>query len=178
MTQNEYEQKKRECWDALWDERTTLPISHEPLSQEEIFNYAFDRAFALGKQENTEKSDVRKAKIRTTGKIIDVVKCTDYNNGMVYFLDNNDRDADPYDYRDLDFTYNEQDKQTEAIMREDVEKAAEEYAEKAMEHVYSGEWDSEYVQGLIEAAWYDGYTALRKQGASIGTINGDVVINL
>ena len=69
-------------------------------------------------------------------------------------------------------------KQTEAIMREDVEKAAEEYAEKAMEHVYSGEWDSEYVQGLIEAAWYDGYTALGKQGASIGTINGDVVINL
>lgn len=51
MTQQEYEQKKQECWDALWDERTTLPISHEPLSQEEIFNYAFDRAYALGKQE-------------------------------------------------------------------------------------------------------------------------------
>ena len=51
MIQQEYEQKKQECWDALWDERTTLPISHEPLSQEEIFNYAFDRAYALGKQE-------------------------------------------------------------------------------------------------------------------------------
>lgn len=39
---------------------------------------------------------------------------------------------------------------------------AEEYAEKAMEDVYSEEWDSEYVQGLIEAAYYDGYTDCEK----------------
>ena len=57
MTQQEYEQKKQECWDALWDERTTLPISHEPLSQEEIFNYAFDRAYALGKQERDAEGE-------------------------------------------------------------------------------------------------------------------------
>lgn len=68
-------------------------------------------------------------------------------------------------------------KQTKAITQEDVEKGAEEYAEKAMERVHSDEWDSEYVQGLIEAAWHDGYTAFGKHDASIGTINGDVVFN-
>lgn len=117
MNNQEYEQKKQECWDALHKELLDGEVQWQPVSRYEIFSTAFDRAYALGKQ-------------------------------------------------------------TEAIMREDVEKAAEEYAEKAMEHVYSGEWDSEYVQGLIEAAWYDGYTALGKQCASIGTINGDVVINL
>ena len=117
MTNEEYNKKKRECWDALHKELLDGEVQWQPVSRYEIFSTAFDRAFALGKQ-------------------------------------------------------------TEAIMREDVEKAAEEYAEKAMEHVYSGEWDSEYVQGLIEAAWYDGYTALGKQDASIETINGDVVINL
>lgn len=36
---------------------------------------------------------------------------------------------------------------------------AQEYAEKKMENVYSQEWDSEYVEGLIECAFEDGYTA-------------------
>lgn len=118
MTNEEYNKKKRECWEEFWDEisgNIDFTPGVEVRMKEHIFD-TFGRAYALGKQ-------------------------------------------------------------TEAITQEDVEKAAEEYAEKAMEHVYSGEWDSEYVQGLIEAAWYDGYTALGKQGASIGTINGDVVFN-
>lgn len=106
MTQQEYEQKKRECWDTLRNELLAGEVQWDPVSRKKIFNYAFDRAYALGKQ-------------------------------------------------------------TETITQEDVEKAAEEYAEKAMEHVYSGEWDSEYVQCLIEAAWYDGYTALGKQEKAI-----------
>ncbi len=36
---------------------------------------------------------------------------------------------------------------------------AQEYAEKKMENVYSQEWDSEYVEGLIECAFEDGYTS-------------------
>lgn len=36
---------------------------------------------------------------------------------------------------------------------------AQEYAEKMMENAYSQEWDSEYVEGLIECAFEDGYTA-------------------
>lgn len=96
MTDKEYQDKKRECWENI---KFAL---RAPNTDRKTFDFIFDRVYALGKQ-------------------------------------------------------------TEAIMREDVEKAAEEYAEKAMEHVYSGEWDSEYVQCLIEAAWYDGYTALGKQ---------------
>lgn len=103
MTQQEYEQKKRECWENI---KFAL---RAPNTDRKTFDFIFDRAYALGKQ-------------------------------------------------------------TEAIMCEDVEKAAEEYAEKAMEHVYSGEWDSEYVQGLIEAAWYDGYTALGKQENDANTV--------
>lgn len=182
MTQQEYEQKKRECWDALHKELLDGEVQWQPVSRYEIFSTAFDRAYALGKQQNTEKSDVRKAKIRTTEKIIDVVKCTDYNNGTVYFLDNNNRDADPYDYRDLDFTYDEQDKQTEAITHEDVEKAAEKYAERAYYPVgqsdcYEG-FHIEAEECLAKAFKAGVNYALGKQGASIGTINGDVVINL
>lgn len=55
-------------------------------------------------------------------------------------------------------------KQKETVTQEEIEKAAEEYAEKEMENVSSWEWDSEYVQGLIEHAWYEGANfALGKQ---------------
>lgn len=43
-------------------------------------------------------------------------------------------------------------------MTKTKDKQAQEYAEK-MENVYSQEWDSEYVEGLIESAFEDGYTA-------------------
>ena len=55
-------------------------------------------------------------------------------------------------------------REKESITQEEIEKAAEEYAEKEMENVSSWEWDSEYVQGLIEYAWYEGANfALGKQ---------------
>lgn len=44
MTQQEYEQKKRECW----KEFTTMPLY-------KAFNFAFDRAYALGRQEKDAK---------------------------------------------------------------------------------------------------------------------------
>lgn len=43
-------------------------------------------------------------------------------------------------------------------MTKTKDQQAQEYAEK-MENVYSQEWDSEYVEGLIESAFEDGYTA-------------------
>lgn len=53
----------------------------------------------------------------------------------------------------------------------DFEKVAEEYAEKEMENVSSWEWDSEYVQGLIEHAWYEGANfALGKQEKDADTV--------
>lgn len=46
MTSQEYEQKKRECWERYkrdnWENLANV---------QEAFNYAFDRAYALGKQE-------------------------------------------------------------------------------------------------------------------------------
>lgn len=44
---------------------------------------------------------------------------------------------------------------------------AQEYAEKMMENVYSQEWDSEYVEGLIERAFEDGYTACEQSDLRI-----------
>lgn len=49
------------------------------------------------------KDKTSKAKVKATGKIIEVSECIDYNMGIVYFLDVNDDDADPYDFYDLEF---------------------------------------------------------------------------
>lgn len=46
MTDQEYEQKKRECW-----ERYKLDNWESLANVQEAFNSAFDRAYALGKQE-------------------------------------------------------------------------------------------------------------------------------
>lgn len=51
MTNQEYEQKKRECW-----EEYTRKCVHEGKSAYGAFNFAFDRAYALGKQETKQKS--------------------------------------------------------------------------------------------------------------------------
>lgn len=46
MNNQEYEQKKHECWEEFIDEG-----KHRLFSRYEIFCAAFDRAYALGKQE-------------------------------------------------------------------------------------------------------------------------------
>lgn len=53
MTQQEYEQKKRERWDALHKELLDGEVQWQPVSRYEIFSTAFDRAYALGKQTET-----------------------------------------------------------------------------------------------------------------------------
>ena len=47
MTQQDYEQKKRECWKEFKREVQCLPVSRH-----DVFCAAFDRAYALSKQEN------------------------------------------------------------------------------------------------------------------------------
>lgn len=51
MTQQDYEQKKRECWEEF--KRTNLDgeVQWQPVSRYDVFCAAFDRAYALGKQE-------------------------------------------------------------------------------------------------------------------------------
>lgn len=74
MTQQEYEQKRRECWEEF------MARPHEnPQSLRRCFDYAFDRAYALGKQEKdvkkkpalTDKEEM-KARRKSDGEIIEV----------------------------------------------------------------------------------------------------------
>lgn len=53
MTQPEYEQKKRECWEEYKREVQWLPVSRY-----DVFCAAFDRAYALGKQEKDAEDTV------------------------------------------------------------------------------------------------------------------------
>lgn len=52
---------------------------------------------------NDTPQPTKLATVRATGKAIEVTECTDHNSGTVYFLDVNDDDAGPYDYKELDF---------------------------------------------------------------------------
>ena len=62
-------------------------------------------------------------------------------------------------------------REKETITQEEIEKEAKEYAEKEMENVSSWEWDSEYVQGLIEHAWYESVNfTLGKQEKDADTV--------
>lgn len=62
MTQPEYEQKKKECWEALHNELLKGEVQWQPVSRKEIFSYVFDRAYTLGKQTETiTQEDIEKA---------------------------------------------------------------------------------------------------------------------
>ena len=103
MTQQEYEQKKRECWEEFCKDNGLHADGKMFAATDKDFSQLIDRAYALAGQK-------------------------------------------------------------EPISQEEIEKAAVEFAERTMEDVYSEEWDSEYVQGLIETAWHDGISfALGKQ---------------
>lgn len=49
MNNKEYEQKRRECWEEFKNEVFNGNISHSSYG---ALSFAFDRAYALGKQEN------------------------------------------------------------------------------------------------------------------------------
>ena len=47
MTQQEYEQKKRECWE-------NFKFARRPLNTDKkVFDYSFDRAYAIGREKET-----------------------------------------------------------------------------------------------------------------------------
>ena len=57
MTQTEYEHKRRECWEEFWKDGNLTPHNIN-----QAFNYAFDHAYALGKQQKTiAQEDIEKA---------------------------------------------------------------------------------------------------------------------
>lgn len=51
MTQQDYEAKKRECWEEYKRENLDGEVQWQPISRYDVFCAAFDRAYALGKQE-------------------------------------------------------------------------------------------------------------------------------
>lgn len=59
MTQQEYEQQKRECWEEFWDEisgNIDFTPGVDNRMKEHIYD-TFDRAYALGKQETKQETD-------------------------------------------------------------------------------------------------------------------------
>lgn len=71
MTQSEYEAKKRECWEEYCRTHKTLINGDDTyLIEYEAFDYAFDRAYALGKQEkDAEKSKEKLMCLRDRTKV-------------------------------------------------------------------------------------------------------------
>lgn len=51
MNSQDYEQKKRECWEEYKRENLDGEVQWQPVSRYDVFCAAFDRAYALGKQE-------------------------------------------------------------------------------------------------------------------------------
>lgn len=67
MTQQDYEQKKRECWEEFC---RANPSHNKSIFARKVFDFAFDRAYALGKQfGNSEQVDVEKAAKRFADEI-------------------------------------------------------------------------------------------------------------
>lgn len=58
MTDKEYQDKKRECWEEF--KRTNLDgeVQWQPVNRHDVFCAAFDRAYALGKQENDAYTEI------------------------------------------------------------------------------------------------------------------------
>lgn len=62
MTQTEYEQKKRECWEDYKRENLDGEVQWQPVSRYDVFCVAFDRAYALGEQTQTiSQEDIDRA---------------------------------------------------------------------------------------------------------------------
>lgn len=55
MTQQDYESKKRECWEEFKEKHFNGEAPWSPYS---AFDFTFDRAYALGKQEKDAEETV------------------------------------------------------------------------------------------------------------------------
>lgn len=51
MNKQEYQQKRTECWEEYKRENLDGEVQWQPISRYDVFCAAFDRAYALGKQE-------------------------------------------------------------------------------------------------------------------------------
>lgn len=67
MTQQEYKQKRRECWEEYKRETIDGEVQWQPVSRYDVFCVAFDRAYALGKQENDMEDTVLQGWVARNG---------------------------------------------------------------------------------------------------------------
>lgn len=58
MTTEEYNQKKHECWEEYKRHSLDGEVQWQPVSRYDVFCAAFDRAYALGKQEKDAEGEV------------------------------------------------------------------------------------------------------------------------
>ena len=69
MNNQEYEQKKRECWEEYKQANLVGEVQWQPVSRYDVFCDAFDRAFALGKQfGNSEQVDAEGEEMLTVSR--------------------------------------------------------------------------------------------------------------
>lgn len=62
MTQQEYENKRRECWEEFKKQNLDGEVQWQPVSRYEVFLHAFDRAYALGREKETiTQEEIEKA---------------------------------------------------------------------------------------------------------------------
>lgn len=62
MNNQDYETKKRECWEKFKRENLDGEVQWQPVSRYDVFCAAFDRAYALGKQtEAIMQEEIEKA---------------------------------------------------------------------------------------------------------------------
>lgn len=139
MTQNEYKQKKRECWDAY-----IAKHGLEYAIPEEAFDYAFDRAYILGK----EKETITQEEIEKVAK--EYAAEVDKNVRDLYGIENPPTsltfgECAAESFREgVKFVLG---KQTETIAQEDIEKAAEAFATPPIGN--GGMFTREQVKGLL-----------------------------
>lgn len=101
MTQIEYEQKKRECWEDYKRENLDGEVQWQPVSRYDVFCAAFDRAYALGKQTETiTQEEIEKAAeeyVRNnpfTHPYTVIATRESYKDGICFALGKQEKDTD------------------------------------------------------------------------------------
>ncbi|HAB41834.1 MAG TPA: hypothetical protein DCE24_08255 [Porphyromonadaceae bacterium] len=94
MTPQEYEAKKRECWEKFRRENLDGEVQWQPVSRYDVFCAAFDRAYALGKQDKDAEGEEmltvprsQMQKLYASTKKVNDPSSKDYINGILNTLD-------------------------------------------------------------------------------------------
>lgn len=108
MTNEEYSQKKRECWEEYKRENLDGEVQWQPVSRYDVFCDAFDRGATIGKQKETitseevaknasEYADGIKLTSAIPGALVPFIHDIAYNSyicGMMASLGKQEKDAD------------------------------------------------------------------------------------